>query len=892
MGAEGGLVERGTLHSLCLKLLRSWPDEAGLKPGFGVADEDYQAALLRRLRIREEQAQHFLTQFGRARLQGFRLEPQVEAVYQAYRATLRKRNLVDFDDLIVFAHDLLERHPAILADVAGRWDAVLVDEFQDLSPTQYAIIRRLVERHRHLFAVGDDEQSIYGWAGADPDILRTFQRDYGVEPVVLEVNHRNSVAIFESARRVLRANLALFEKRLTATRAPLFPVRALGFRNDTIELRWLVRDLIADKVQSGLDWSDFAVLYRTHRIGYRLESELLKAGVPVRTAQGRAVLDDPVAGPVLAAFRLIQSPDDSVPLEMLERRFLEPDTRELLRAQYGDRPKRTALRLFGRDKRMHDSERRRAMRLYHHVENLPAMARTARTLGDLVEAILEQRPAERRTQFEERAEELEDPATLPAARSLAAELERVNEDGHRIHLRPCFGMELALRGLLGAAGLEPLLALDGERPAPDDLVLDPVGTPGLGLRLFKAVQLMQSSHAGLRVEDCVTFDLETTGTDPATCRTVEVGAARVRAGQVVETFHQLINPGMPIPPDSTRVHGYTDADVAGQPSFAEAWPRLRAFIGNDLLVAHNARHFDLLVLKRQVREAGDQLGGLPTFDTLPLARALVKGSASLSALVEHFKLELPRAHHALDDAVALAHVLRELHGLRQAHHRRTSFANGLDWLGLALVLEREALSPEETVLLEIARVYTLGRYSDCLEQYEALRLQAAREAAPPVEALIERLGGRELMLKLRARRTAAERYPTSIARLDRLLEGLAGLPVEEGIARALDLVALAQRDGMTVEQGAVSLLTLHATKGLEFSRVYVVGVEDHQLPGRQDVLNRRDEMFPEARRLLYVGMTRARDRLVLTRVVERAGKPTGGTMFLDEMGVALETIDD
>ena len=131
-----------------------------------------------------------------------------------------------------------------------------------------------------------------------------------------------------------------------------------------------------------------------------------------------------------------------------------------------------------------------------------------------------------------------------------------------------------------------------------------------------------------------------------------------------------------------------------------------------------------------------------------------------------------------------------------------------------------------------------------------------------------------------------------MARLDQLLEGLAGLPVDDGIGQALDRVALAQRDGMTPALGAVSLLTLHATKGLEFSRVYVVGVEDHQLPGRQDLMNRRDELFPEARRLLYVGMTRARDRLVLTRVAERAGKPTGGTMFLDEMGVALEAIDE
>ncbi len=891
LGSEGRLVERKTLHALCLQILRAWPEEAGLKPGFGVADEEYQAALLRKLRVRDEQAQGLLTLFGRARLQGFRLEPDVEHLFQAYRTALRRRNLADFDDLILHTHELLRSRADILTDVAGRWDAVLVDEFQDLSPTQYAIVRRLAEPHRHLFVVGDDEQSIYGWAGADPDILRVFQRDYQVTPVVLEVNHRNSRAIFDAARRVLRANERLFDKRLSASREPRFPVQAMGFPDDEAELRWLLDDLRDDQARHGLAWGDVAVLYRTHRIGYRLESEFLKQGIPVRTAQGRAVLDDPVAGPVLAAFRLVHTPGDSVPIEMLSRRFLEPDTRELLRAQYGDKPFRVALRLFGRDQRMHEAERKRAMRLYHHIENLPGMARSVATLGELVEAVLEQRPTDRRTQFEDRAEELHDPAELPAARALAEDLDRVRDEGHLIHLRPCLGLELAWQGMLAAAGLEHHVAPDGAEASADDLVLDPVAAPGTSLRLFKALQLVASEGTGLRVDDCVTFDLETTGKDVTACRIVELGAARVRGGEVVETFQQVIDPGVPIPPDSTRIHGYTDADVRGKPTFAETWPRFREFIGRDLLVAHNARDFDLLVLRRQVKEADPDAPALPAFDTLPLARALVKGSAALSALAERFGVPLDRAHHAQDDAVALAHILRGLNQLRQAHHRRTAFARGLDWLGLALVLERGERTAEEAVLLEIARVYTLGRYSDCLERYEALRAASPRTDAPPMDEVISRLGGVELMRRIRAKRTAAERYPTSVARLERLLDGLLDRPVADGIAAALDRVALSQRDGASTDAGSVSLLTLHATKGLEFSRVYIVGVEDHQIPGRQDIQNRRDEAFPEARRLLYVGMTRARDRLVLTRVEQRGGKPTGGAMFLEEMGVPLTIAD-
>lgn len=885
LGAEGRLVERGTLHARCLRILRAHPEAAGVRPGFGVADEEYQQAVLRKLRVREEQAANLLTLFGRSRLQGYRLEPQVEQLFQLYRRALRRRNLLDFDDLIVHTHALFEQRPDIRAEVAARFDAVLVDEFQDLTPTQYGIVRALAEPHRNLLAVGDDEQSIYGFAGADPGVLRRFEQDYAVTPVVLLVNHRNSRAIFEAARRVLRANTSLFAKPLSAARAPGFPVEARQFPDERAELEWLLEDLRVDAARHGLDWGDVAILFRTHRLGHRLEGELLKARIPVRTAEGRAVVEDPVAAPVLAALRLIQDPSDPVPVEILVRWFLEPEARELLRARFAGKASRAALKLFGRDAAMPEGERRRVRKLLYHIENLPALGRTSATLGDLVDAILVERPAGRRTQLEERADELTDPAELPAVRDLASALARARDDGNRIVVRPCLGLEFALTGMLGAAGLAHLVAAPGTTAAAEDLVLDAVAGPGLPFRLFKALQHLAASRVGLGLDDCVAFDLETTSIDLDTGRILEIGAARVRGGAVVATFRQLVDPEVPIPEDATRVHGYGDADVRGMPTFAAVWPRFREFIGADLLVAHNGRQFDLPILARQVKELGLDASGLSVFDTLPLARAVVPGGASLGHLARAFAVPLPEAHHALDDALALAGVLPHLERLRRAHSRRTAFPAGLEWLALALVLERGERTVEEATLLEIGRLNALGRYGESLERYEAMRREGGREDLPAVDELMARLGGRELMLRLRARRSTAERYPSSIARLRRLLEGLEGLPVAEGIAAALDLAALSRRDGSAAHAGAVSLLTLHATKGLEFSRVYVVGVEDNQFQ-----LHRQPEEHPEARRLLYVGMTRARDRLVLTRAAEREGRPTGGTLLLDETGVTVTAI--
>jgi superfamily I DNA/RNA helicase len=114
--------------------------------------------------------------------------------------------------------------------------------------------------------------------------------------------------------------------------------------------------------------------------------------------------------------------------------------------------------------------------------------------------------------------------------------------------------------------------------------------------------------------------------------------------------------------------------------------------------------------------------------------------------------------------------------------------------------------------------------------------------------------------------------------------------LERSIGRLLERVALSTSEGIEADPERVNLLTLHSTKGLEFSRVYIVGVEDYQLPGYYAAVEHRRHEIEEARRLLYVGMTRARDRLVLTRAAARFGKPAGGSLFLEEMGLATPVI--
>jgi DNA polymerase III epsilon subunit family exonuclease len=885
LGDVGRHVTRGTLHTLAAQVLRQYPGEAGLRPGFGIADEEYQRTLLRRLRVPVERHGPLLNLFGRRRLQGYRLSPEDERLLAEYGSFLRRHNLVDFDELILYAHHLFKEHEPIRQEVAGRWDAVLVDEFQDLSHTQYAIIRQLAHDHRHVFAVGDDEQSIYGWTGADPRILDQFRRDFDIaKPIPLDENHRSARQIFEAARRILKANTPLFEKALTARRESPFPVVAVGFADEKAEATWLTADLARDRRRHNLRWGDFAVLYRQHLTGRPIEETLLQAGIPVRAARGRALTDDKVIAEVLGSLRILHAPHDPVAVDALARLVLDDSIIMRAEAEFGhEQGQLTALRLFARLRRGSEHERKSVMRFVFHVENLPGLKRTTSTLGELVDALLAQRPSRRRGVLEDRADELTDPAEVPGAPELAATLAGAAERGGHMHVRPGRGLEIALGGMLAAAGLAVT-----DAPGAGDIVLDPASRPGFPILLFKALQLHTAASVEAGLRDCVTFDLETTDDNADACGIVEIGAARVRDGRVVETFGRLVRPDRVIAAPATRVHGYTDADVAGAPPFAEVWPEFRAFVGRDVLVAHNGVGFDVPVLRRHVAALRQDFDRYQVFDTLPLARSLYRSGARLQDLARRFGVDMGRIHHAEDDARTLALVLRGLADAAAARARKTAFVQGLDWLGLALVLDPSPADlPDAALLREVTRFFTLGRYGEALDDYT--ERAAGRTDLLPAEEVLDRLGGRELRNRLRRERRPDQMYPSSVARLRALMDMVRATELDAAIAELLEIAALSSsREGVEADRNRVNLLTLHATKGLEFSRVYVVGVEDAQMPGYRAMRDKLEDEWPEARRVLYVGMTRARDRLVLTRVERRRARSSGGTTFLDELGLRAE----
>jgi ATP-dependent DNA helicase UvrD/PcrA len=886
---NAALVKRTTLHKLCVDLLREHGERLGIPPGFGIADDEYQMSVLWRLESNPAKRNALPKRFTLHRLRGEELHRENLRRLEQYEGILRKQNLLDFDMLLLRARDLLNTIPDVRETVRARWDAVLIDEFQDLNPVQYEVIKALAidkKPDANIFAVGDYDQSIYGWAGAEPKVFSDYQNDFKIiRPIALLENRRCPRNVFQLARSFVETNPMLpgLDERpaIVAEKDSDHEIEALAFEDSDEEIQWIIRDIhqhLADYPDLG--WGDFALLYRTHSIGDLAEPAMLAAGIPCRLAHGRAIAEDKYVRYVATALRIILDPRDDIHKEAFLSFVLPRTFRDVVKAEAEANCEAPIdrLRRLSRQLPKDDQNGKRLRRAFYAIRNFGVVARRHTDLAAVIEELLSQRVGEYRTALEREHHLISDPETLPEANTLAFRIASAIKHEKIIVLPHMDGAEIPIAAMLHGCGVRTVRI--GFQPGEVEYVAPTEAAElGLPLAMFKAAQILASRKLADTFRDYTAIDLETTGKDPKTCSVVDIAAVRVRDGKIVEEFSSLVNPKCPIPADATRTHGISDAQVASAPTFAEIWPKFREFCGNDVVVAHNGYDYDFKVLARL---AGG-LQGIGTYDTLPLAKELVPESRTLEHLARKYGVETGRSHRALDDARCLSKVFLRLNEAKLALTRKTSAMNLLDQLGVALALTGPHPEDSEAhLLLNLARPYSLGAMSECLEYYQAMRIDLDDATLPTVDEVIDKLGGEKLMAKLRSRKLAHERYPVAMMRLQRLMAGCEGGPLTDQIGRFLERVALSVRDGLVADKNRVNLLTLHSTKGLEFSRVYILGVEDGQfIPGERPT----KAEIEEARRVLYVGMTRAKDRLVMTRALTRNGRPTGGTQFLNEMEI-------
>jgi DNA helicase-2/ATP-dependent DNA helicase PcrA len=323
----------GTFHGLAHRLLRSHWQEAGLPQGFQILDSDDQLRMIKRI-IRgmsldeaqwpPKQAQWYINGQKDEGLRAAHLQAGEDpysqnmlAIYLAYEQACERAGVVDFGELLLRSHELWLKRPDILAHYQQRFSQILVDEFQDTNTIQYAWIRVLAGQTGHLFIVGDDDQSIYGWRGAKIENIQKFHKDYpDASTVRLEQNYRSTGNILAAANAVIANNSERLGKELWTEDADGEPIQLYNAYNERDEAAYLVQE-VRNWMNQGGKRSEVAVLYRSNAQSRVIEEALMQSAVPYRVYGGLRFFERAEIKDVLSYLRLISNRRDDAAFERI-----------------------------------------------------------------------------------------------------------------------------------------------------------------------------------------------------------------------------------------------------------------------------------------------------------------------------------------------------------------------------------------------------------------------------------------------------------------------------------------------------------------------------------------------------------------------------------------------
>ena len=317
-----------TFHAMCVRMLREDPELIGYRPNFTIYDDDDSRRLVKTIMADLDIDQkQFPMNSIRAKISSAKnamvgpdemassSNPADRAAARVYRELdhrLAKANAMDFDDLLVKTFELLSKRPEVLERYQDRFRQISVDEYQDTNHVQYAITNLLAARYRNLMVVGDDDQSIYSWRGADIQNILDFEKDYPDAHVVrLEQNYRSTGHILAAANAVVANNSRRKPKRLFTDAGDGEKIRVFQASDERDEGRWIGSEI--EKLHDGgTSYDDMAVFYRTNAQSRILEDMFLRAGVPYKIVGGTRFFDRAEVRDVMAYLKLVVNPDDDV----------------------------------------------------------------------------------------------------------------------------------------------------------------------------------------------------------------------------------------------------------------------------------------------------------------------------------------------------------------------------------------------------------------------------------------------------------------------------------------------------------------------------------------------------------------------------------------------------
>lgn len=326
-------ISISTFHSFCSKLLRSNVNSLKyLKQGFSIIDGDDQKDLVKtailQLNIDDKKftpqaVSAFISDYKNHLVKWNEIERDFSNsnfidCYQLYQDTLVYYNRCDFDDLLCYTVDLLKENPSILAGLQNRYKYILVDEYQDTNPAQYALTTLLAEKYRNLFVVGDVDQAIYGFRGSDYTNILNFQRDYPEAKIIkLEQNYRSTSIILEAANRVIENNIHRVPKELRTNNKENNPIITYSANDERDEAYWVYQKIQYEHKVKHRHYKDISILVRNNNLTHAFENMFITRGIPYRVIGARKFYDRKEIKDALAYFKVKINPHDLLSLKRI-----------------------------------------------------------------------------------------------------------------------------------------------------------------------------------------------------------------------------------------------------------------------------------------------------------------------------------------------------------------------------------------------------------------------------------------------------------------------------------------------------------------------------------------------------------------------------------------------
>lgn len=330
VGLEASDVWVSTFHAMCVRILRREIEKLGYASHFTILDGIDQLSAVRRCcdelnldnkRYEPRAMLSAISAYKNALVDAAQAERQagdpyavnVARVYIRYQAMLRAQNSLDFDDLIMLTVKLFEQDQPTLISYQMKFRHILVDEYQDTNHSQYRLIQLLAQKNRNLCVVGDSDQSIYRWRGADIKNILSFERDYPEAVVIkLEQNYRSTKHILHAANGVIGRNRSRLDKKLWTDNAQGEAIRLVRAGDEREEARFIVDEAFRRKAEGDLNYNDCTVLYRTNAQSRVVEEACLKAGIPYRIYGGTKFYERKEIKDIMGYLRLVANPADDI----------------------------------------------------------------------------------------------------------------------------------------------------------------------------------------------------------------------------------------------------------------------------------------------------------------------------------------------------------------------------------------------------------------------------------------------------------------------------------------------------------------------------------------------------------------------------------------------------